>query len=103
AHFPKRFRGSKADLHFALKLPQSLVDQVKADMRRAIVAALPGRAFPRKLDRCARHLGLGSRAALGDLLHRMAVTVTRREVHLAVDSALVLTKDLFDGAQGLDK
>ncbi len=103
ARLPKRFRDSKADLHFALKLLQSLVDQVEADMRRVIIAALPGRAFQRKLDRRARHLGLGSRAALGDLLHRVAVTVTRREVHFAVDSALVLTKDLFDGTQGLDK
>src|ERR1019366_5861099 len=72
-------------------------------MLRAIIAALPGRAFPRQLDRFARHLGLGSQAALGDLLHRVAVTVTRRESHLAVDSAPVLTKDVFDDAQGLDK
>src|ERR1039458_4529863 len=72
-------------------------------MLRAIVAALPGRAFPHQLDRCARHLGLGSAAVLGDLLDCVPVTVTRREVHLAVESAWVLTKNLFDGAQGLDK
>src|ERR1019366_7933985 len=72
-------------------------------MLRAIVAALPVRAFPHQLDRCARHLGLGSAAVFWGFFGCVAVTGTRPELHLAVESAWVLTKNLFDGAQGLDK
>src|SRR3972149_2259548 len=61
-------------------------------MRRAIIAAIPGRALAGKLNRIARPLALGQPAAFGYLFHDVAVAVTGREIHPAVNSARVLTQ-----------
>src|SRR3989338_1719336 len=83
-----------------LKLRPSLVYQVKADMCRAIVAALitvvMGSARAGKLNRLARYLALGELAALRYLFHDVAVEVTGWEIHLAINSSRVLTQCPLD-------
>src|SRR3989344_3612701 len=69
-------------------------------MCRAIVAALiavfRGRALVGKLNRLARHPAFGQPAALRYLFHDMSVAVTGWEIHLAVNSARVLTQGPLD-------
>ena len=72
-------------------------------MCRSIVAAFPGRALVRQLDRFARHLAFGQPAALRYLLHDVTVAVTGGKIHLAVDAAGILTQGLLDNAHRLDE
>ena len=55
------------------------------------------------MDRLARYLAFGVRAALGDLLHDMAVAVTGSKIHLAIDAVRVRAQVLLDRAQRLDE
>jgi hypothetical protein len=68
----------------ALELCASFVDQVVADVRGALVVAIPagfGGAFMRELDRLSRNLALRQRAAFRDFLDRVPVAIARREIH----------------------
>ena len=97
------FGTGQPQLRTALELHSTLVDQVEADMREPIVAGGFGDALAREVDRPARHLAFGQMTALRKLLDRMAVAITGGKVHRSVDAARILTKDLFDGAHGLDE
>ena len=56
-----------------------------------------------KLDRLARHIGLGARRQPGNRLDRMAVAVTGGEIHLRISAAGIVPQDLLYAAEHLDE
>ncbi len=103
AQSPKSLKGRSAHLRRSFELRQSPVDQVEPDMGCSIVAVILGCGLAGQLDRFAGHLAFGSPAALGDLLHYVTVAIPGGKIHLAVDSARILTQYLLDNAHRLDE
>ena len=99
----KGLKGGQAHFRCLLKMRQSLVYQVKADVRGPITVAVPGGTLMRQLDRFARHLVLGQPAVLRSLLYNVAVTVTSKKIHPAVNTAGVLMKYPVNNAHLLDE
>ena len=100
---PQPLPGGKARRHGTLQLSHALADQVETNVRRAVVAALGGRAFLRQVNRLSCHVAFEAPAVFGDLLHHVAIAVASGEFHPAVDSAGVLPQRLLHHAHGLDE
>src|SRR6266540_4299595 len=99
------FSQSRENGHFdtgrAFQLWKPVIDQVEADVRRSIVAALAGRARARQLDRLCGYLRLGQPALFGDALSRVTVAVAGGKLHGAINPARILAQYGFDRAHRL--
>jgi hypothetical protein len=83
------------------EVASTAADQVVADVREGLpFAALPRLA--RALHRTEGRAHLRLPRGLGELLHRLAIAVTARKVHPAVDRRGIAPEDLFHEAHLLD-
>ena len=72
-------------------------------MCRSIIVAVTGRAGLRKLDGFFRHITFGQAALFRDLLHDMAIAITRGKIHHAVNGSGILPQFFLGDAQRLDE
>ena len=80
---------------------EAFVDQVVADVRRAIPGAFLRRAGLGQPEGGFRHFKFRESAVLGHGLDGMAIAVPRRKIHPEIDSAGIGPQDLFDLAEVL--
>ena len=87
--------------HVGLEIEAASADQVVADVDRATAhTALGGLA--RALDGAEGHAELTLSAAVGQVLHRLAIAVAAREVHASIDARRVALQHAFDQAHRLE-
>src|SRR5688500_2067944 len=87
----------------ALQRAPPAVHQEVSNMTRPAVRASVAGGARGEFGGLARHVFFGYRAALGDLLDRVAVAVARGKIHRRIDAGRVGPKRLFHHAHRLDK
>ena len=90
------------DARGAFQLGKFLVDQVEADVRRAIIERFAGSGL-RQPNRVCRHLCFCQTAFLGNALDRVSITVARRKVHRAINVLRILAENSFDHTDAFDE
>ena len=95
--------GGPSHIRPASELGAAEVDQIIADMGRAVPAALLPGGFLGQLNGLLRHLGFRKRAVPGNILDRVPVAIPGGKIHQAVNAGRVGAQGQIDQAEGLDE
>jgi hypothetical protein len=101
-----RFGRGHARARRALEVGATLVDQVEADVPRAIVLAgtlPPAAGLGGERHRHVRDLALAERAVLRDRLDHVAIAIARGEIHPSVQAGRVAAQLELDDADALEE